>query len=322
MSNDVKKFALTGAAGYIAPRHMKAIKDTGNDLVAALDPYDGIGIMDSNFPEASFFTEFERFDRHIDKLKREGKQIDFVSITTPNYLHDAHMRWALRSGADAICEKPLVLNPWNIDALKVIEQETGHKIYNILQLRLHKSIIALKQRVQQELKENPNKIYDIDLTYLTSRGKWYFVSWKGDESKSGGIASNIGVHFYDMLTWIFGDVKENIAHIKTPYVNAGYLELEHARVRWFLSVKYDYIPEEIKATGQRTYRSIMVDEDEIEFSSGFTELHTRSYEEILKGNGFGLDEAYSSIRTVSTIRNLDPVGMKGDYHPFCKKVIG
>ena len=322
MSNDVKKFALTGAAGYIAPRHMKAIKDTGNDLVAALDPYDGIGIMDSNFPEASFFTEFERFDRHIDKLKREGKQIDFVSITTPNYLHDAHMRWALRSGADAICEKPLVLNPWNIDALKVIEQETGHKIYNILQLRLHNSIIALKQRVQQELKENPNKIYDIDLTYLTSRGKWYFVSWKGDESKSGGIASNIGVHFYDMLTWIFGDVKENIAHIKTPYVNAGYLELEHARVRWFLSVKYDYIPEEIKATGQRTYRSIMVDEDEIEFSSGFTELHTRSYEEILKGNGFGLDEAYSSIRTVSTIRNLDPVGMKGDYHPFCKKVIG
>ena len=320
MSGDIKKFALTGAAGYIAPRHMKAIKDTGNDLVAALDPYDGIGIMDSNFPEASFFTEFERFDRHIDKLKREGNHIDYVSITTPNYLHDAHMRWALRSGADAICEKPLVLNPWNIDALKVIEQETGKKIYNILQLRLHESIIALKERVEQELKENPNKIYDIDLTYLTSRGKWYFVSWKGDETKSGGIASNIGVHFYDMLTWIFGGVKDNIVHLKTSYANAGYLELEHARVRWFLSVKYDYIPEEIKATGQRTYRSITVDGKEIEFSSGFTELHTRSYEEILKGNGFGLDEAYGSIETVSTIRNLNPVGLKGEWHPFCKLV--
>jgi len=317
-----KNFALIGAAGYIAPRHMKAIKDTNNNLVAALDRCDSVGIIDSFFPEASFFTEFERFDRHIDKLRRDDKtKVDFVSITTPNYLHDSHIRWALRSGSDAICEKPLVLNPHNIDQLKIIEKESGKKVYNILQLRLHDSIIALKEKVQRELKEDPNKVFDIDLTYLTSRGKWYFISWKGDESKSGGIATNIGVHFFDMLTWIFGDVKENIVHIKTPYANAGYLKLQNANVRWFLSVKYDYIPESIKATGQRTYRSITVDGKEIEFSGGFTELHTRSYEEILKGNGFGVDEAYGSIQTVSTIRKLDPIGLKGEYHPFCKKVI-
>ena len=317
-----KNFALIGAAGYIAPRHLKAIKDTNNNLVAALDRCDSVGIIDSFFPEASFFTEFERFDRHIDKLRRDDKtKVDFVSITTPNYLHDSHIRWALRSGSDAICEKPLVLNPHNIDQLKIIEKESGKKVYNILQLRLHDSIIALKEKVKRELKEKPNKVFDIDLTYLTSRGKWYFISWKGDESKSGGIATNIGVHFFDMLTWIFGDVKENIVHLKTPYANAGYLKLQNANVRWFLSVKYDYIPESIKATGQRTYRSITVDGREIEFSGGFTELHTRSYEEILKGNGFGVDEAYGSIQTVSTIRNLDPIGLKGEYHPFCKKVI-
>lgn len=317
-----KKFALIGAAGYIAPRHMKAIKETGNELIAALDPYDGIGIMDSHFPEAEFFTEFEQFDRFIDKWHRKsGKKIDYISICSPNYLHDSHIRFALKSGADAICEKPLVLNPWDIDQLKIIEEETGRKVYNILQLRLHFSIIALREKVQKELAENPGKIYEIDLTYLTSRGKWYFSSWKGDEDKSGGIASNIGVHFYDMLTWIFGEVEENIVHLKTPYANAGYLKLKHANVRWFLSVKYDYIPDDIKATGQRTYRSITVDGDEIEFSEGFTDLHTRSYEEILKGSGFGLDEAYGSIATVSTIRNLQPIGLKGEYHPFCKKVI-
>jgi UDP-N-acetyl-2-amino-2-deoxyglucuronate dehydrogenase len=317
----MKNFALIGAAGYIAPRHMKAIKETNNNLVAALDKCDSVGIIDSYFPDAHFFTEFERFDRFVDKWHREhDKRIEYVSICSPNYLHDAHIRFALRSGADAICEKPLVLNPWNIDALKVIEEETGKKVYNILQLRLHPSIVELKQKIESELKENPNKRYQIDLTYLTSRGKWYFISWKGDESKSGGIASNIGVHFYDMLTWIFGDVKENIVHIKTPFANAGSLTLEHADVRWFLSVKYDYIPDEIKATGQRTYRSITVDGEEIEFSGGFTDLHTRSYEEILKGNGFGLDEAYGSIQTVSTIRNLKPIGLKGEYHPFCKKV--
>jgi len=317
----MKNFALIGSAGYIAPRHMKAIKDTNNNLVATMDKCDSVGIIDSYFPEANFFTEFERFDRFVDKLRNEGKNIDYVSIATPNYLHDAHIRWALRSGADAICEKPLVLNPWNIDALKEIEKRTGHKVYNILQLRLHDSIVALKEKVAKELKENPNKVYDIDLTYLTSRGKWYFISWKGYEDKSGGVATNIGVHFFDMLTWIFGGVKENIVHFKNPYANAGYLELEHARVRWFLSVKYDYIPEEIKAKGQRTYRSITVDGEEIEFSGGFTELHTRSYEEILKGNGFGLNEARGSIETVSTIRNLEPIGLKGEYHPFCKLVV-
>ena len=318
----MKNFALIGASGYIAPRHMKAIKDTGNNLVAVLDPYDGIGIMDSHFPQAHFFTEFERFDRFVDKWHRSHTdKIDYISIATPNYLHDSHIRFALKNGADAICEKPLVLNPHNIDQLKVIENETGKKVYNILQLRLHPSIIELKEKVAKELEVNPDKVYDIDLTYLTSRGRWYFQSWKGDEAKSGGIASNIGVHFYDMLCWVFGDVEENIVHLKTPDANAGSFKLKNSNVRWFLSVNYDYIPEEVKAKGMRTYRSITVDGDEMEFSGGFTDLHTRSYEEILKGNGFGLDEAYGSIRTVSTIRKSEAIGMKGDYHPFIKKVL-
>jgi len=316
-----KNFALIGAAGYIAPRHMKAIKETGNELVAALDPYDGIGIMDSNFPKAYFFTEFERFDRFVDKWHRDGnKRIEYIGITTPNYLHDSHIRFALKSGAHAICEKPLVLNPHNIDQLKVIEKETGKKVYNILQLRLHDSIIALKEKIAKELEQNPNKVYDIDLTYLTSRGKWYFISWKGDKAKSGGIASNIGVHFFDMLSWIFGPIEENIVHLKQADTNAGFMKLKNANVRWFLSVNYDYIPEDIKEKGIRTYRSITVDGDEIEFSGGFTDLHTKSYEHILGGGGFGLDEAYSSIRTVSAIRNLPAIGLEGEYHPFCKKV--
>lgn len=317
-----KNFALIGAAGYIAPRHMKAISETNNNLIAALDPYDGIGILDSNFPDASFFTEFERFDRFVDKWHRDsGNKIDFVSICSPNYLHDSHIRFALKNGADAISEKPLVLNPWNIDQLKVLEEETGKKIYNILQLRLHPSIIALKEKVTSELKVNPNKIYDIDLTYLTSRGKWYFVSWKGEENKSGGIASNIGVHFFDMLSWIFGGVEENIVHIKKADVNSGFLKLKNANIRWFLSVNYNYIPDNVKSRGLKTFRSITVDNQEIEFSGGFTDLHTRSYEEILKGNGFGLEEAYGSIQTVSSIRKINPIGVKGDFHPFCKKVI-
>lgn len=318
----MKNFALIGASGYIAPRHMKAIKETGNNLIAAFDPYDGIGIMDSVYPDASFFTEFERFDRFVDKWHRDsGNKIDYVSICSPNYLHDSHIRFALKSGAHAICEKPLVLNPWNIDQLRTIQNETGKKIYNILQLRLHPSIIALKEKVTRELKEDPNKVYDIDLTYLTSRGKWYFVSWKGDVNKSGGIATNIGVHFYDMLCWIFGEMNDHVVHVKAPDVNAGYLRLKNANVKWFLSVNYDYIPEEVKATGQRTFRSITIDGEEIEFSGGFTDLHTKSYEEILKGNGFGLEEAYSSINMVSKIRNLDPIGLEGDYHPFCEKVV-
>ncbi|WP_298749216.1 Gfo/Idh/MocA family oxidoreductase [uncultured Arcobacter sp.] len=317
-----KNFGLIGASGYIAPRHMQAIKDTNNELVAALDPYDGIGIMDSYFPKASFFTEFERFDRFIDKYHRENeKRIEYISITTPNYLHDAHIRFALKSGADVICEKPLVLNPHNLEQLKVIEKETGKKVNNILQLRLHPSIIALKQKVLKELKNNPNKVYDIDLTYLTSRGKWYFISWKGDESKSGGIASNIGVHFFDMLCWIFGEVKENILHLKTVDANAGYLILKNARVKWFLSVNYNYIPLKIKEQGQTTFRSIKIDGKEIEFSAGFKDLHTKSYEEILSGNGFGLDESYNSIQIISDIRKSEIAGLKGDYHSFIKKVI-
>ena len=317
-----KNFALIGASGYIAPRHMKAIKETNNELVVSYDPYDGIGIMDSNFPQADFFTEAERFEDFLTSWSRDnGKKLDYIAIASPNYLHKSHIRIALQNGADAICEKPLVLNPEDIDALKIVEKETGKRVYNILQLRLHPSIIALKEKVAQTLAKNPNKIYDIDLTYLTSRGKWYFESWKGKEEKSGGIASNIGVHFYDMLTWIFGEVEENVVHVKTADCNAGSFKLKNANVRWFLSVNYDYIPQEIRDAGQRTYRSITVDGDEIEFSGGFTDLHTRSYEEILKGNGFGLDEAYGSISMVSTIRNLDAIGLKGNYHPFCKKVI-
>ncbi|CAL2077205.1 Gfo/Idh/MocA family oxidoreductase [Tenacibaculum dicentrarchi] len=319
----MKNFALIGASGYIAPRHMKAIKETGNNLIVALDPYDGIGIMDSNFPQADFFTEFEKFDSFIDTWHRnnKSKRIDYISVCSPNYLHDSHIRFALKNGADAISEKPLVLNPENINQLKIIEQETGKKVYNILQLRLHPSIIALKEKVAKELKETPSKIYDIDLTYLTSRGKWYFASWKGNQEKSGGIASNIGVHFYDMLCWVFGDVQENIVHLKQADTNAGSFKLKNANVRWFLSINYKYLPKEVKANGLTTFRSITIDGQEIEFSGGFTDLHTRSYEEILKGNGFGLNEAYGSIKTVTSIRNSKAIGLKGDYHPFCKNVI-
>ena len=269
----MNNFALIGAAGYIASRHMKAIKDNGNNLVAALDRFDSVGIIDSFFPSAHFFTEPERFDRHIYKLKNSSDAIDYVSICSPNYLHDAHIRLALRNGADAICEKPLVLNPWNIDALEQVENDYGKKINNILQLRLHPSIIALKEDVDK----GPNdKIYDIDLSYLTSRGNWYHTSWKGDTAKSGGIATNIGIHFFDMLTWIFGDVKNNVCHLLQNDRAAGFLDLEKARVRWFLSINYDIIPKHIKEMGQRTYRSIILDGQEIEFSEGFTDLHTKS----------------------------------------------
>jgi len=318
----MKRFALIGAAGYIAPRHMKAIKETNNVLVAALDKNDSVGIIDSYFPDADFFTEFERFDRHIDLLKREGTHLDYVSIASPNYLHDSHIRFALRYGAHAICEKPLVLNPHNIDALKVVQEETGKQVYNILQLRLHPSIIQLKEFVTAELVKNPSKMFEVDLTYLTSRGHWYFTSWKGDDNKSGGIATNIGVHFYDMLGWIFGDIKKNEAHLKQADTNAGYLEFKHAKVRWLLSINYDYIPEDVKASGQRTYRSITVDCREIEFSSCFTDLHTLSYQHILNAGGFGLEEARKSIDIVSDIRKQDVIENKSDQHPFVKKVTG
>ena len=315
----MKNFALIGAAGYIAVRHMKAIKDTDNILVAALDKNDSVGIIDSYFPDADFFTEFERFDRHVDKLSRINKKIDYISICTPNYLHDSHIRFALKRDANAICEKPLVLNPWNINALEEVEKETGKKLYNILQLRLHPSIIALKEKILKESKKNTK--YDIDLTYITSRGHWYFASWKAMIEKSGGIATNIGVHFFDMLTWIFGDVKENIVHISEPKRAAGYLELENARVRWYLSVDYNAVPETTQKTGQRTYRSITIGGEEIEFSGGFTDLHTDSYKNILKGNGFGVSDARNSIEIVHHIRNSNAIGLKGDYHPFALKKI-
>jgi len=308
----MKNFALMGAAGYIAPRHLKAIKDTNNTLLAALDKFDSVGIMDSYFPNADFFVEFERFDRHIEKLRRNGTQLDYISICTPNYLHDAHIRMALRSGADAICEKPLVLNPWNLDALMDIQKESGKKIHTILQLRLHPSIIALKQKV--DLNASSSK-YDVDLTYITSRGKWYDTSWKGDDSKSGGIATNIGIHFFDMLAWLFGDVQENSVHLREKDKSAGYLEFEKARVRWYLSIDENSLPNRIQELGQRTYRSITIDGEELEFSSGFTELHTQSYKQILKGEGFGLEDAMESIKIAQKIRN-NTITTKGERHPL------
>jgi len=313
----MKNFALIGASGYIAPRHLKAIKETNNNLLAALDSFDSVGIMDSYFPDADFFVEVERFDRHIEKLKYEKKiELDYMSICTPNYLHDAHIRMALRRGADAICEKPLVLNPWNLDALQKMEKESGQRVWNILQLRLHQSIIDLKKKVNAAPKD---KIFDVDLTYLTSRGKWYYTSWKGDNQKSGGIATNIGVHFYDMLSWIFGKIKENIVHVQTYDRASGYLEFERARVRWFLSINYDVLPDEIKAIGQRTYRSITIEGEELEFSGGFTDLHTRVYEGVLEGKGYGLEDARQAIEIVHNIRNAKAIGLKGEYHPYAKK---
>ena len=308
-------FALIGASGYIAPRHLNAIKDTGNNLISALDPFDSVGIMDSYFPESAFFVEPERFDRHLDKLRRSnsGKQVDYVSICSPNYLHDSHIRMALRNQAIAICEKPIVLNPWNVDALQNIEKETAKEIYTVLQLRLHPSIIALKK----EIEAGPDdKIYDVDLSYITSRGNWYQISWKGDVAKSGGVATNIGVHFFDMLAYIFGQVNENIVHHSSKNKAAGYLEFQKARVRWFLSIDSNDLPLLMHESGQRTYRSITIDNKEIKFSGGFTDLHTTSYEKILGGEGFRLEEARQSINTVFHIRNSNPIGLKGDYHPM------
>lgn len=312
----MKNFALIGAAGYIAPRHLRAIKETNNHLVAAVDKFDSVGVMDSFFPDADFFVEFERFDRHIEKLKRSSNfSLDYVSICTPNYLHDAHIRFALRQGADAICEKPLVLNPWNIEALGALETEHKKNINAVLQLRLHESIIALKQKIESGPKD---KIYDVDLTYLTSRGHWYQTSWKGDNSKSGGIATNIGVHFFDMLGWIFGPIQKNVVHLHNHDSAAGHLEFKQARVRWFLSINYNLIPDEIKANGQRTYRSITVDGQEIEFSDGFFDLHTKSYENILEGNGFRLKDVMPSVQIVHDIRNAELSPLQGDYHPLIK----
>jgi UDP-N-acetyl-2-amino-2-deoxyglucuronate dehydrogenase len=288
-------FGLIGAAGYIAPRHLNAIKVTGNNLLAALDPFDSVGIMDNFFPDAAFFTEAERFDRHLDKIRRKGNgHIEYVSICSPNYLHDSHIRMALRNQSDAICEKPIVLNPWNIEALSEIEKETGRKIYTILQLRHHNAIIKLKERIE---KETVSKLYNIDLTYITSRGAWYHRSWKGNVEKSGGIATNIGVHFFDMLTWIFGEVKENIVHLSQPDTAAGYLQLEKARVRWYLSINKDDLPTIAIENNKTTFRSIAIDGQEIEFSDGFTDLHTISYQNILNGTGYSMKKSSGSDPT-------------------------
>lgn len=315
----MKKFALIGASGYIAPRHMMAIKDTGNDLVAALDPNDSVGILDSFFPDAYFFTEFERFDRHIDKIRRkEGTdRIDFISICSPNYLHDSHVRFALRSDSDAICEKPLVLNPWNIEGLVNIESDSGRKIHTILQLRLHPAIVALKQRVGNS---PGNEKFDVELTYITSRGRWYLQSWKGDERKSGGVATNIGVHFYDMLHFVFGKVQENCVHLRSETKSAGYLEYEHARVKWFLSVDHNDLPDKVVESGKRTYRTIKINGEEVEFSGGFEDLHTLSYKEILAGRGFSVEESRVAIETVADIRTKDISDITyTEYHPLIKK---
>ena len=308
----MKNFGLIGAAGYIAPRHLKAIQETNSQLLCALDNFDSVGVMDQYFPNAHFFVEFERFDRHIEKLKRNGQYLDYISICTPNYLHDAHIRMALRAGADAICEKPLVLNPWNIDALQEIELQYGKRIHTILQLRLHPSIIQLKKDIAAK---NAKTKHEVDLTYITSRGKWYDISWKGDAEKSGGVATNIGVHFFDMLSWIFGKVQHNETHLHEKHKAAGYLEFENARVRWFLSIDAQDLPQEIQAKQQRTFRSITVDEQELEFSQGFTDLHTVSYQEILKGNGFSIEEAKTSIDIIHTIRN-QKIGASFAKHPL------
>lgn len=312
----MKNFALIGAAGYIAPRHLKAIKDTGNNLVAALDPFDSVGILDAYFPEAEFFTQPELFEDYLYSLRGTPQQVDYVSIASPNYLHNAHIRMALRAGADAICEKPLVLKPEEILQLKDLEAETGRRVWTILQLRTHEALLSLQSRLQAQ----PQRKYQLDLTYITSRGTWYLRSWKGRTEQSGGLATNIGVHFFDMLTWLFGRVQQVEVHRRDDTVASGYLELEQAQVRWFLSIDVGYVPAALRAQGKRTYRSMRLDGEEIEFSDGFTELHTRVYERTLAGEGFGLDDTYQAIATVAQIRTLPLSSQTSTMHPFLQTV--
>lgn len=309
-------FAIIGVGGYIAPRHLKAIKDTGNRLVAALDVNDSVGILDRFFPDVPFFTEFERFDRYADKLRRQsdGKQIEYVSICSPNYLHDAHIRFALRIGADAICEKPLVLNPWNLDALKNLEQESGRKVNTILQLRVHPSLIALHESLANA--HQSSEKHEVTLTYITSRGPWYLNSWKGNQDKAGGVATNIGIHFFDMLIWLFGGVQDSEVHHTDHLKTGGYIELERAKVKWFLSIDRNDLPESATECGLSTFRSITVDGREIEFSEGFTDLHTVVYQRTLEGNGFGLEDARPAIELAYEIRNSTSSGISGSSHPF------
>ncbi len=312
-----KNFTITGASGYIAPRHLKAIKDTGNNLIAALDPNDSVGILDSYFENVPFFTEFERFDRYLEKLRRQDKEhkVDYVSICSPNYLHDAHARFAMRIGADAICEKPVVLNPWNIDALQELEEESGRKIYTILQLRVHPALIALKEKFT---KEPPKSKKEICLTYITSRGPWYLVSWKGKLDRSGGLATNIGIHFFDLLMWLFGKVQHSEIHIDTPTKTAGFLELDNAVIKWFLSIDKNDLPPVAVENNQRTFRSITIDNEEVEFSGGFTDLHTVVYQETLAGRGFTLQDARPSIELAHKIRNDSSIGINDNSHPLLK----
>ncbi|MCE0506572.1 Gfo/Idh/MocA family oxidoreductase [Roseivivax sp. GX 12232] len=312
-----QQFALIGAAGYIAPRHLKAIHDVGGNLAVAYDINDSVGVMDSHFPDAAFFTEFERFEAHVHALRHAGQGIGHIGICSPNYLHKSHMSFALRSGADAICEKPLVLNPEDLDDLADLEKETGRTINSILQLRLHHSIIALRNKIANG---PTDKVYDVDLGYFTSRGAWYYASWKGFDHKSGGIATNIGVHFYDMLSFVFGPIRENIVHFRGPDAAAGYLEFSQARVRWILSINRDHLPDHTPP-GQSTHRSITVEGEEIEFSGGFTDLHTASYQNILEGNGYGLEVVRPSIEVVSHIRDAPIEPGRGEQHPEIKKIL-
>jgi len=313
-----KNFALIGVGGYIAPRHLRAIRDTGNNWVASLDPSDSVGIIDSFFPETRFFTDFERFDRHMEKLRRLGDdgRAHYVTICSPNYLHDAHARFALRINADAICEKPVVLNPWNIDALQEIEDESGHRIYTILQLRVHPALVALKQKLRVETSRAKK---DVCLTYITSRGAWYLASWKGRLESSGGLATNIGIHFFDLLIWLFGAVENFEIHVESPVKTAGFLELKHARVKWYLSIDKTDLPDEIRKNGQTTFRSITIDGGEVEFSEGFTDLHTVVYKEILAGKGFGLSDAKPSVQLAHDIREAKALGINSNSHPILLK---
>ncbi len=308
-------FALVGAAGYIAPRHMRAIRDTGNQLVAAVDPRDSVGVLDSYFPNTRFFTEIERFDRHLEKLRRTQNEqaVEFVSICSPNYLHDAHVRLALRVNAHAICEKPLVINPWNLEQLAELEAEHKRRVYTIMQLRLHPELLALKERLATS---PPTKKCDVTLSYISRRGQWYDVSWKGSPEKSGGLGMNLGVHFFDLLLWLFGPAEGVELNLDSPRRMAGVLELERARVRWFLSVRHEDVPAKAREAGQTAWRAMTVDGEGIEFSGGFTDLHTRVYEEILAGRGLGLDAALPSIEVLHRIRTADVSSPGPDSHPF------
>ncbi len=310
----MKAFALIGAGGFVAPRHMQAIRSTGNTLVAALDKTDSVGVLDSYFPDAAFFTEFERFDRHLEKLKRQHTPVEWLSICSPNYLHDAHSRYGLRYGANVICEKPLALNPWNVDALAEIEAETRRRVFTILQLRHHPSVLQLKEFVEKSTQKEP---FEVELTYITARGPWYFASWKGDPAKSGGIATNIGIHFFDMLLWVFGPLINLEMHQRTHDREAGILELQRARVKWFLSISADTLPAGIREKGGRTFRSLNIGGNAFEFSDGFTDLHTESYRHILAGEGWGLNDARQGIALAHDIRTATPLAApSSDAHPF------